>query len=229
MAIENISKDKYQASPVKRSLKSVLAAMVGPLPGQVLEKVLEWRLVSEIEMAASGSVEGSLVSQGTTEWTINRRSIPAGIYQVKFTASYTVGDVVFSQTLTSFDYGFIEVIAAPIKAIIEGGSSSRWGTTEIVMVNGSLSYDGDIGPGSYTELTFAWSCLVSGDNVSDSHDCFGSFVGQIATSTISIDTSKLEIGKTYVLKLVASKDDRTSSVEMSFEVAAGEVPKVSLR
>ena len=130
----------------------------------------------------------------------------------------------FSQTLTSFDYGFIEVIAAPIKAIIEGGSSSRWGTTEIVMVNGSLSYDGDIGPGSYTELTFAWSCLVS-----DSHDCFGSFVGQIATSTISIDTSKLEIGKTYVLKLVASKDDRTSSAEMSFEVAAGLVPKVSLR
>ena len=62
MAIENISKDKYQASPVKRSLKSVLAAMVGPLPGQVLEKVLEWRLVSEIELATSESVEGSLVS-----------------------------------------------------------------------------------------------------------------------------------------------------------------------
>ena len=228
MAIENISKDKYQASPVKRSLKSVLAAIVGPLPGQVLEKVLEWRLVSEIELAASESVEGTLVSQGTTEWTINRRSIPAGIYQVKFTASYTVGDVVFSQTLTSFDYGFIEVIAAPIKAIIEGGSSSRWGRTEIVMVNGSLSYDGDIGFGSYTDLSFAWSCLVPEDNVSDSH-CFGSFVGQIATSTISIDTSKLEIGKTYVLKLVASKDDRTSSAEMSFELADGEVPKVSLR
>lgn len=229
MAIENISKDKYQASPIKRSLKSVLTAMVGHLPGEVLEKVLEWRLVSEMELATSDSAEGTLVSQGTTEWTINRRSIPSGIYQVKFTASYTIGDPVFSQTLTAFDYGFIEVIAAPIQAIIEGGSSSLWGSTEIAIVNGSLSYDGDIGPGSYTELSFAWSCLVPGDNVSVSNDCFGSFVGQIASSIISIDTSKLELGKTYVLKLVASKDERTSSAEMSFEVAAGEIPQVSLR
>lgn len=229
MAIENISKDKYQASPIKRSLKSVLTAMVGHLPGEVLEKVLEWRLVSEMELATSDSAEGTLVSQGTTEWTIDRRSIPSGIYQVKFTASYTIGDPVFSQTLTAFDYGFIEVTAAPIQAIIEGGSSSLWGSTEIAIVNGSLSYDGDIGPGSYTELSFAWSCLVPGDNVSVSNDCFGSFVGQIASSIISIDTSKLELGKTYVLKLVASKDERTSSAEMSFEVAAGEIPQVSLR
>jgi len=229
VAIENISKDKYQASPIKRSLKSVLTAMVGHLPGEVLEKVLEWRLVSEMELATSDSAEGTLVSQGTTEWTIDRRSIPSGIYQVKFTASYTIGDPVFSQTLTAFDYGFIEVTAAPIQAIIEGGSSSLWGSTEIAIVNGSLSYDGDIGPGSYTELSFAWSCLVPGDNVSVSNDCFGSFVGQIASSIISIDTSKLELGKTYVLKLVASKDERTSSAEMSFEVAAGEIPQVSLR
>lgn len=229
MAIENISKDKYQASPVKRSLKSVLTAMIGHLPGEVLEKVLEWRLVSEMELAASDSAEGTLVSQGTTEWTINRRSIPAGIYQVKFTASYTIGDAVFSHTLTAFDYGFIEVIAAPIHAIIEGGSSSRWGSTEIAIVNGSLSYDGDIGPGSYSELSFAWSCVVSGDNVSTSSDCFGSFVGQITTATISIDTSKLKIGKTYVLRLAASNDERTSFAELSFEVAAGEIPQVSLR
>lgn len=229
MAIENISKDKYKASPVKRSLKSVLTAMVGNLPEAVLEKVLEWRLVSEMELAAPESVEGTLVSQGTTEWTINRRTIPAGIYQVKFTASYTIGDAVFSRTLTAFDYGFIEVIAAPIKAIIEGGSSSRWGTTEMAIVNGSLSYDGDIGPGSYTELSFAWSCLFSGNNVSVSNDCFGSFVGHTTTSTVSIDTSKLEIGKDYVLTLAASKDERTSFAKMSFEVAAGEIPKVSLR
>ena len=230
MAIENISKDKYKASPIKRSLKSVLAATVGHLPGKVLEKILEWRLVSEMDLAASESAEGILVSQGTTEWTINRRSISAGIYQVKFTASYTVGEPEFSRTLTAFDYGFIEVIAAPIQAIIDGGSSSRWGSTEIAIVNGSLSYDGEVGPGSYTELSFAWSCLDPGDNVSVSNDCFGSFVDeQIASSTISIDTSKLEISKTYVLKLVASKDERTSSTKMSFEVATGEIPQVSLR
>ena len=54
-------------------------------------------------------------------------------------------------------------------------------------------------------------------------------MGQINSPTISIDTSKLDIGKTYILKLVASKDERTASAEMSFEVAAGKIPQVSLR
>ena len=203
--------------------------MVGHLPGEVFEKILEWRLISEMELAASESAEGTLVSQGTTEWTINRRSIPVGIYQVKFTASYKIGDPEFPQTLIAFDFGFIEFIAAPVKAIIEGGSSVRWGSIDPVTVDGSLSYDGDIGPGNLTGLNFAWSCLQ--ENITMSSNCFGSFVGVVSamSSVITIDPGKLDVNKSYVLRLDLTKDTRSSFAEMFFEIATGEVPQVTLR
>lgn len=216
-----------------RSVKSVQEVIIQGLHSDVavLSSNLEWRIISEAELAASESAEGTLVSKGTTEWTINRRSIPAGIYQVKFNASYTIGDPAFPQSLTAFDFGFIVVIPAPVRAIIDGGSSVRWGSKEIVTVDGSLSYDGDIGPGNHTGLNFAWSCLHANDNATISNDCFGSFVGDVNTmSSIStIDPGKLDVNKSYVLRLTVSKDDRSSFAEMSFEIAAGEVPQVTLR
>ncbi|KAJ7330784.1 hypothetical protein OS493_021715 [Desmophyllum pertusum] len=230
VTIRNISKDKYHATPVERSVKSVQEAIIEGLTDDVtvLTSTLEWRIVSESELAASESAEGTLVSQGTAEWTIYRRSIPAGIYQVKFNALFTVGDPALPRTLKAFDYGFIKSIPAPVRAIIDGGSSVRWGSKEIVTVDGSLSYDVDIGPGNHTGLNFTWSCLES--NASMSNNCFGSFVGeQNVSTTTSIDPNLLEVGKTYHLRLTVSKDERRSSAEMSFEIAAGEVPQVTLR
>ncbi|XP_078351531.1 uncharacterized protein LOC144636245 [Oculina patagonica] len=232
VSIRNISKDKYLATPVQRSLKTVLVAKIEGIEGiNAFESVLEWRRVSEMELAASESSEGTLVSQGTNEWTINRRSIPAGIYQVKFTALYKVGDLASPQILNAFDYGFIEVVAAPLRAIIDEGSSARWGSVEIVTVDGSLSYDGDIGPGNYTGLNFTWSCLDAGDNSSTSYDCFGSFVdqGNVNFTAVKIDPSQLEFGKMYILRLTVSKDVRSSVAEMTFEIASGEIPRVSCR
>ncbi|KAL9954039.1 hypothetical protein ACROYT_G041527 [Oculina patagonica] len=234
VSIRNISKDKYHSTVVERSAKSVQEALILGLPpnvAAVLSRTLEWRIISEAELAASETAEGKIVSQGTTEWTIYRRSIPAGIYQVKLTASYTIGDPSSPHTLTAFDYGFIEVVPAPVRAIIDGGSSVRWGSVGTVTVDGSLSYDGDIGPGNHTGLNFAWSCLYANDNVTISNDCFGSFVGEVnAMSTaISIDPGLLVIGENYILRLTVLKDERISFAEMSFEIAAGEVPQVALR
>ena len=232
VTIKNISKDKYHSSVVERSAKSVQEAIIQGLQSDVavLSSTLEWRIISETELASSEPTEGELVSQGTTEWTINRRSIPAGIYQVKFNATFTVGDPEFPQTLSAFDFGFIEVIAAPVRAIIDGGSSVRWGSMEIVSINGSLSYDGDIGPGNHSGLIFAWSCHHSGDNASFSNDCFGAFVGHVNASTVvSIDPGRLEVGETYILRLSVSKDERSSTAEMSFDIAEGEVPQATLR
>ena len=229
VAIRNISRDKYRATLVKRSAKSVQEAIIDGLPDDVsvLESMLEWRIVSEMELASSELVEGALVSQGTAEWSINRRSIPAGIYQVIFNASFMVGDPEFPQTLKAFDYGFIEVITAPVRAIIDGGSSVRWGPKEIVTADGSLSYDVDIGPGNHSGLNFAWSCLDS--NASLSSDCFGSFVGGGNSISTIIDPGLLEVGNTYVLRLTVFKDERNASAEMSFEIAVGEIPQVTLR
>ena len=232
MTIRNISKDKYNATEVKRALKSIQESLIEGLPedASVLKSVLEWRLVSEAELAASESAEGELVSEGTAEWTINRRSIAAGIYQVKFTASITIGYPAFSQTLQGFDYGFIQVVAGPLRAIIDGGSTVRWGSNDTVTVNGSLSYDEDIGPGDHAGLSFTWYCLDPEENVFISYDCFGAFLEEYVNNpVVGIDTSILVVGKTYVLRLNLSKDTRSSFAEMKFEIAAGEIPQLTLR
>ena len=107
------------ATTVKRSEKSIHQAIIEDLPDKpVLESVMEWRLISEQELTASESPVGTLVSQGTAQWNINRRSVPSGNYLVTFTVSIRVGDPASSETLKAFDYGFIKVIAAPLRAII---------------------------------------------------------------------------------------------------------------
>ena len=230
MTIRNISKDKYHATPVQRSVKSVQEALIQGLNKDltVLKSAFEWIVVSEMELASSESALGTIVSQGTTEWTINKRSLPTGIYQVKFNATLAVGDPTFSKILNAFDYGFIEVIAAPLRAILDGGSSVRWGSEQNVTVDGSLSYDADIGPGIHTGLNFSWSCRSA---TAVSNTCFGSFQDErnLNRTIITIDPSKLEIDKTFFLRLTVSKDVRSSYAEMSFEIIAGEIPQVTLR
>lgn len=212
-------------------MKSVQQAVIEGFPEDVpvLESLLQWYLVSEAELAASESAEGTLESQGSTEWQIGRRSIPAGIYQVRFTASFKVGDSAAPRSVQAFNYGFIEVIPGPLRAIIDGGSSVRWGSPETVTVDGSLSYDGDIGPGNHTGVGFVWSCRGKNEEYTVSNDCFGAFVDGAKTVTVRIDTGKLTFGKTYVLRLNLSKDVRSSFTEMSFEIAVGEIPQVKLR
>ena len=230
MIILDISKDTHNPTPVKRSDKFIQEAQIQGLPegALLLEKVLEWRLISEAELAASE--EGTLVSQGANEWIINRRSIPPGIYQVMFTASYKTGDPAAPQSLQAFDYGFIQSIPGPIIAIIDSGSSVRWGSTETVTVDGSLSYDGDIGPGTHAGVTFTWSCFDSLDNTTISYDCFGAFANEnINATAIRVNPSQLQVGKTYVLRLTVSKDTRSAFAEMSFEIETGKVPQVALR
>ena len=144
--------------------------------------------------------------------------------------SLTVGDPADPRTLEAFDYGFIESISGPLRPIIDGGSYVRWKSSETIMVDGSLSYDSDVGPGSHAEVNFIWSCADSADNTSKSYDCFGAFTNEnLNATTIGIDTSKLSDGKTYVLRLTLTKDKRNASADMSFEIAVGEIPRVTLR
>lgn len=195
----------------------------------MLYSVLEWRLISEAELAAEESAEGELVSEGTAEWAIERRFLPVGKYQVKFDASITIGDPTFPQTTQAFDYGFIEIISGPLRVVVDGGSSVRWGSNEMVTIDGSLSYDEDVGPGSHSGLNFTWSCRAQGQNASMSYDCFGAFRGDLNLTSVTIDTSVLEVGQSYILQLTLWKDVRSSSAEMAFEIASGDVPRVILR
>ena len=234
MTIRDISKDINHPTIVKRAVKNSLEAAIAGLPSDVriLESTLAWSAITEIDLTTlKEAAVGIIMSQGNSQWTINRRSIPAGIFLVKFTATYTVGDPASPETLKAFNYGFIKVISAPVRAVIDGGSSVRWGSVGIVSVDGSLSYDEDIGLGNHTGLNFIWSCLDSEDNDSVSHNCFSSFHGVVnsMSTTISIDPGQLETGKTYVLRLNVSKAERSSLAEMSFQIIDGEIPHVALR
>ena len=228
VTIRSISKDKSNATRVDRAKAMIQEAYVQGLPQRtsVLSSTLEWRLVSEAELVTSKSLEGTLMSEGTTEWIISKRSVPGGIYLVKFIASVTIGNPAASSTLQAFDYGFIESIPGPLRAIIDGGNSVRWGS-ENVTVDGSLSYDGDIGPGTHTGINFSWSCR---DKESISYDCFGAFSNKTINATvIRLDTSKLSAGKTYVLRLILTKENRRAFATMSVEIASGEIPQITLR
>lgn len=232
MTLRNISKDKYHATSVERSTKRILDATIERFPEDVtvLESVVQWRLLSEIELAFSELPKGTLVSYGTNQWNIHRRSIPVGVYQAKFTASLTIRESGFLRNVKAFDYGFLQIVSAPIRVIIEGGSSVRWGSKENVTANGSLTYDRDVGPGDHSGLNFTWSCHDLEANTSLTYKCFHSFVVEAnVISSANIDTSRLEVGEIYVMRLTVSKNERSSFTEMSFEIVEGKIPHIALR
>lgn len=197
----------------------------------VLDTKFEWRL----KHMEDSDGEETVVAQGTTWWTINRRSIPVGIYQVYFNASYIV-ETTFpelsgssdTEVLEASDYGFIKVIKAPLFAVIDGGTSVRWGSQVTSSVNGSLSYDGDIGLGSNSGLQFSWSCRRS-DGIDFSSDCHTSFTDGANSAVVTINAGRLQVKETYVLRLTVSADDRNSFAQMYIEVESGDLPLVVLR
>lgn len=192
----------------------------------VLDTKFEWR----VKHAEDFDGDETVVAQGTTWWNINRRSIPAGLYLVYFNASYEVETSGSSDTevLEASDYGFIKVIKAPLFAVIYGGTTVRWGSQVTASVNGSFSYDGDIGPGSNSGLQFSWSCRRS--DVTDlSSDCYSSFTDGANSAVVTINAARLQVKVTYVLRLTVSADDRRSFTQMNIEVESGDLPLVFLR
>ena len=145
--------------------------------------------------------------------------------------SFTIGDSLFSTNLNAFDYGFIEVISGPLVPIIDSGTTARWGSNEIVPVNGSLSYDGDLGPGHGDGLSFNWSCCLLTENNSWSPDCFGSFVDQSMDNSawVFVNTGSLQVGQTFVLRMVVAKDQRSATAEIQFNIVSEGVPLVNPR
>ncbi|XP_078352356.1 uncharacterized protein LOC144637066 [Oculina patagonica] len=149
--IMNISKEINNPTIIDRSVKYEKAVTVKGPPDDVfvLKTKLEWRLEQKNDSSSSQLAEGTVVAQETTLWTINRRSIPVGIYKISINVSYTMDN---NEVLEASDYGFIKVVKAPLVAVIDGGTSVRWGSKVISSVNGSLSYDGDVGVGTLSSM-----------------------------------------------------------------------------
>ena len=231
--IVNISREINNPTIIDRSVKYEKTVIVkGPPDGvTVWESKLEWRLKHKNE-----STGGTVVAEETTFWTINRRSIPIGNYQIKFTVSYSVetnpselSARSHRNVLEASDYGFIKVVKAPLFAVIDGGTSVRWGSQVISSVNGALSYDGDVGLESNDGLHFGWSCRRS-DKIDFSSDCYSSFINGTKDAVVTINASRLQMKETYVLRLiVCAADDRSSFAEMKITVESGELPLLFLR
>lgn len=223
--IVNISKEINSPTIIDRSVKYEKGVIIERPPDNmtVLESKLEWLIEQKDEFQVA-----EVVAQGTTIWTINRRSIPVGIYQINFTASYTVETSSGNEVLEATDYGYIKVIKAPLFAVVDAGTSVLWGLKVVSSVNGSMSYDGDVGLESNEGLQFSWYCRRS-DEIDFSSDCYSSFIDGSTSPVVTIDPIRLHVKETYVLRLTVSADDRSSSAEMDINTESGELPLLFLR
>ena len=109
------------------------------------------------------------------------------------------------------------------------------GLDEHFVLNASLSYDPDVGPGNHTGISFTWHLGTIRGNSSNNKV----FVTLKHTSVdyeeilhgknIIVNTTKFNVNKTYVAKLVVAKDYRNASVFQIIRVVKGSPPQVSQR
>ena len=108
------------------------------------------------------------------------------------------------------------------------------GLDEHFVLNASLSYDPDVGPGNHTGISFTWHWGTITGNSSNNKVFF------VTLKDASVDYEQIlhgknvtvnitTVNKTYVAKLVVAKDDRNASVFQIIRVVKGSPPQVSQR
>ena len=121
-------------------------------------------------------------------------------------------------------------------AIIDGGVEVVRGLNEHFILNASLSFDPDDGPGDYTGISFTWHLGTIKGNSSNNKAFFftlkdASIVYEkiLHGKNIRVNTTSFNINKTYVAKLVVAKDYRNASVFQVIRMVKGSPPQVSQR
>ena len=119
-------------------------------------------------------------------------------------------------------------------AIIEGGAEVIRGLHENITMNASLSYDPDIGTGNNSGMNFTWHFgQIKGNNSFPfpglSNIAVQYFAEKGFGSVITFAKIPLLLNQTYIMKLVVTKDYRTSSVFQVIRLQKGEPPRILLR
>ena len=120
-------------------------------------------------------------------------------------------------------------------AIIEGGAEVIRGLDENITMNASLSYDPDIGTGNNSGMNFTWHFgKVKGNNDSFPLPSLSNIAVQYFAEkgfgpVVIFSKKPLLLNQTYIMKLVVTKDYRTSSVFQVIRMQKGEPPRVSQR
>ena len=107
-------------------------------------------------------------------------------------------------------------------------------------MNASLSYDPDVRPGNHSEMNFTWHFGEIKGNYSGlqstAKDSFTRinqsnirYFGNDSGLEITFNTASMFTNKTYVVKLVVTKDYRSSSAYQVIYLVKGDPPEISQR
>ena len=107
-------------------------------------------------------------------------------------------------------------------------------------MNASLSYDPDVGVGNHSGMSFTWHYgeiisnhsglqrerkdVFAGVNESTIHYSGNAFGVQII-----LHTAAMSLNKTFIVKLVVTKDCRSASVYQIINLVEGDPPEISQR
>ena len=125
-------------------------------------------------------------------------------------------------------------------AIIYGGAEVIRGQNENITMNASLSYDPVVGLGNHTGMNFTWHYGEIKGNYSGLQTAARDSLPRINQSSIqysgsdsglevTFNTASMSINKTYLVKLVVTKDCRSWSVFQIIHLVKGDPPEISQR
>lgn len=167
-----------------------------------------------------GSTVGDVVH------TIRAQSLSYGLYYYKVT-----GNIERHAGTAANSFGFIAVTSTALVVNITGQMRASQGINKILALNGSQSYDPDVGKGDYTGINFTWLCrraeeefpndtsslpmLLPGSQ-EDLGGCYGGGLGKIKPRTeapyiLDLDVDKMKGNQNYIIKLVMTKRGQTVS------------------
>lgn len=177
--------------------------------------------------------------------TIPPRTLPYGIVSLRFKTKmkHVIDGIDFHA------FGYINVLSAKLSAKIFGGDFRTVSSQRLIIIDGSISDDPDVGRGNLSDIQFHWFCRRASErfppNVeklppvrfkkSSLHSGNGGCEGS-GPRMLSYLAPKLEIGpgmfredETYVVKLVIRKGKREATVEQTLQVVGYILPEVATK
>lgn len=107
-------------------------------------------------------------------------------------------------------------------------------------MNATLSYDPDVGIGDYSGMNFTWFYgeitgnytglqTATNDSQTGLDESIIRYFGNDSGIEITFNTAPLLLNRTYVVKLVVSKDYRDSSAHQIIQLVKGDPPEIYQR
>ena len=184
---------------------------------------------------------------------IPARRLEYGLYELIFRIDMKVEPGVFTE-----EKFYIKIIPSELVAIIDGGTERTVGNVAPLVLNAEKSNDPDSNPPNNSYYNFAWFCKREGDanytlptnltnlppipvpppqtkNASDPSlnlgGCFDYGPGQLnftSQKTITLNTSLMTSGTTYIIRFVMTKDVRQKFADQIVKVEPGDPPILTI-